>query len=282
MKKIIFTTIALTAASIAYGQFAFNTVGETYSQNFNTFTGTEGSLPANWSFEAAGGTDIFRGVFNSNTNVAGDFTGVMAATSGSGNSIVWRESTGAANLSDGRLLFSFTNNTGQAITSLNFSYELEAWVRGARVQELRFKYDTLLDDPDRSVFQTDILARAEDVNDNNLTRNPGHGSASGTVLDGNTVKTTVTGTIFLSDYLIDESVTDPLDPLYGQTFGALQPGETAYVRWQISNIGSESGNRSALGINHFELTAVPEPQAYAFIFGFAAIALVTVRRRLRC
>lgn len=278
MKKQLLSTLALVFATASYGQFSFNAVGETYSQNFNSFVGTELSMPTNWSFEG-GGTDIFRGVFNSTSNSAGHFTGVMAATNGvSGNSIVWRESTGGASLDDGRLLFAFTNNTGQAITGFNFSYVLETWVNGRRDNELRLKYDTVIDpvDPGRSTFETDILAR-----NGPFTSNPNHTpiatNGAQFVLDGSLEanRTIVTGFIDLSTLLINES-----DPSLG-VYDSLADGETAYLRWQISNNQLTDGNRSALGINDFQLTAVPEPRTYAAILGVIALACVGLRRRLK-
>lgn len=255
---------------------SFTAINQTYSQNFNGFDGTQGSLPSGWSHEGSG-TDIFRGVFNSGTASAADFTGVMAATNGtSGNSIVWRESTGGASLGDFRLILAVTNNTGEAITGFNFSYYLETWVNGRRDNELRFKYDTVLTDPDRDTFQTDILPR-----DSVDTRNPNHTVIADNndqfVLDGSLVanRTLVTGFLDLSTYLIDET-----DPSAG-FFGPLGVGETAYLRWQISNNQLTAGNRSALGINDLQLTAIPEPGTYAAIFGALAVGLALWCRRNR-
>lgn len=261
---------SLFSLSASAAPFSFTSIGQTYTQDFNNFDGTEASLPSGWSSEG-GGTGIFRGIFNSGTNSADDFTGVMAATNGStGNSIVWRESTGAASLDDFRLIFSFTNNTGTAITSFNFQYTLETWVNGRRDNEMRFKYDTSID----GAFDSDILAR-----NSQFTQNPNHTpiAANGDqfVLDGSLPenRTLVVGTLDLNTYLIDES-----DPGAG-TFGALMPGETGYFRWQISNNELTAGNRSALGINDLSITAIPEPRVYAALFGLLAFVWVLCRRR---
>ncbi|MCC5834028.1 MAG: hypothetical protein JJU20_04780 [Opitutales bacterium] len=276
LHTLIFTCGLVCPMVPAFASVSFNSIGQTYSQNFNTFEGTETSLPDNWSFEGDG-TDIFRGVFNSSTDSASTFTGVMAATNGSsGNSIVWRESTGGASLDDFRLILSVTNNTSTAITSFEYQYTLETWVNGRRDNELRFKYDTILDDTaaDRGTFENDIVAR-----NSQFTQNPNHTPIASNgeqfVLDGTQAanQTIVFGTLDLTTFLIDES-----DPSAG-VFGALQPGETGYFRWQISNNQLTDGNRSALGINDLSLTAIPEPRVYASLAGLFAFTWVVYRRR---
>jgi hypothetical protein len=238
----------LGRSSIGY---SFNTIGQTYTQNFNFFQGAEPTLPAHFTFTADSGIDIFRGVFNSTINSASSFTGIMAATSdGLNHSLAWRENTGSAALADGRALFALTNNTSQPITAFNYSYDVEAWVNGRRDNQVRFKYDVYADNAaaqaaaGRDAFATDIAA----------TLNPNHTPIAANedefVLDGKAAanRVTVSGTVDLTTLLIDTAT-----PGLG-AFGALQPGQTAYFRWQISNANLTSGNRSALAIDNFSLT----------------------------
>lgn len=233
--------------------YSFNSLGQTYTQNFNLFRGTDATLPNHFSFTADSGTDIFRGVFDSTTSAASAFTGVMGTTTNSLDySVAWRENTGAAALGDGRLLFVVTNNAGQPITKFNFSYDVEAWVNGRRDNEVRFKYDVYADSAasqagaGRNAFNSDIAT----------TINPNHTPIATNeaqfVLDGKAVanRVTVSGQIDLSTLLIDTAA-----PGLG-SFGALQPGQTAYFRWQISNANLTTGNRSALGVDNFSLTPV--------------------------
>lgn len=233
--------------------YSFNSLGQTYSQNFNLFRGTDATLPNHFSSTADSGTDIFRGVFDSTTSAASSFTGVMGATTNSLDySVAWRENTGAAALGDGRLLFAVTNNTGQPITKFNFSYDVEAWVNGRRDNEVRFKYDVYADST------ASQAAAGRDAFNSNIatTINPNHTPIATNeaqfVLDGKAAanRVTVSGQVDLSTLLIDTAT-----PGIG-SFGALQPGQTAYFRWQISNANLTTGNRSALGVDNFSLTTV--------------------------
>jgi hypothetical protein len=273
MKLTKYLILPLIATTSALGTISFNEIGVPYTQDFNTFNGSEGSLPSGFSIDA-GGTDVFRGIFNSNTDSADDFTGIMAATSDGVNfALAWRESTGSAGLDNARILLALTNNTGVAISSFELSYEVQSWVNGRRDNRVRSKYDVILDDgPDgRATFETDLFS----------TTNPNHApiAANGDqfVLDGSLAdnKELVSRIIDLTTLLIDEG-----DPDAG-TFGLLQPGETAYFRWQISNADLTAGNRSALAIDNLSITAIPEPSTYAMFFGLLAFAGVIIRRRLK-
>ncbi|HMP08331.1 MAG TPA: dockerin type I domain-containing protein [Lacipirellulaceae bacterium] len=234
-------------------EFSFNFIGQTYTQNFDAFRGTAETLPNHFTVTVAAGTNIYRDTFDATTDTAASFTGIKAATSdGSDYSFAWRESTGAAGLEDTRVLFAFTNNTGEAITGFEVSYDVEAWVNGRRDNQIRFKYDIYADTAasqaaeGRSAFETDIFA----------TVNPNHTpiAANGDqfVLDGKdgANRVTVSGYVDLLTLLVHEG-----NPGLG-VFGALQPGETAYFRWQISNAFLSDGNRSALAIDNLSITAL--------------------------
>jgi hypothetical protein len=245
--------------------FSFDFIGQTYTQNFDTFRGTEATLPDFFTIAVVSGIDIYRNVFDATTDSASSFTGIKAATSdGSNYSLAWREGTGAAALDDTRTLFMFTNNTGEAIVGFNVSYDMEAWVNGRRDNQLRFKYDVYRDSDEaqaaegRQAFETDIFA----------TLNPNHTpiSANGNqfVLDGKDIanRATVSGYVDLTTLLLDQN-----NPGAG-LFGALPPGRTAYFRWQISNGALLDGNRSALGLDNIRISAVS--QTLAASVGLAA------------
>jgi hypothetical protein len=238
--------------------YSFDFIGQTYTENFDTFRGTEATLPDYFTIAVVSGTDIYRSTFDATIDAASSFTGIKAATSdGSDYSLAWRESTGAAELDDTRMLLTFTNNTGEAIVGFNVSYDVEAWVNGRRDNQLRFKYDVYADSDEaqaaegRQAFETDIFA----------TMTPHHPpiAANGDqfVLDGKETanRVAVSGYVDLTTLLLDEN-----NPGAG-VFGALLPGRTAYFRWQISNGALIDGNRSALGIDNIRITALSQALA---------------------
>jgi MYXO-CTERM domain-containing protein len=266
--SLLAVSLAVITLGSAQSAVIFNSFS-TYAEDFDGFRGSEATLPAGFS-ATGGGTDIFRGVFDTTTDAASAFTGIMAATpDGTNHALAWRESTGGANLADGRIFLTITNNTGSPISGFHISYDVQAWVNGRRDNQVRFKYDTFLDSTaaGRSVFETDIFA----------TVNPNHAviAANGDqfVLDGSAVGNFVTVSDFvdLNTLLIDQN-----DPAAG-VFGALADGETAYFRWQISNATLTDGNRSALGIDNLSITPVPEPGA-AMLGALAMLAMLRRRR----
>lgn len=263
----LFACIGTASSSVVFNSLS------TYTEDFNGFRGTETTLPAGFSF-SGDGDDIFRGEFDSSSDEAGDFTGIMATTSDQTNfSITWRESTGDADLDDGRLILAITNNTGFDITGFQVSYSLQTWVNGRRDNELRLKYDTFLDSGDagRGIFDTDIWPRgsAQTLNPNHT---PIDSNGDQFVLNGqaNGNFVPVSGFVDLTSLLIDEE-----NPSAG-FFGPLGQGETAYFRWQISNANLTAGNRSALGIDNLSITPVPEPTT-ALLGALGLLALL--RRR---
>lgn len=255
--------------------YSFDALDQAYTQDFNVFRGTEATLTNHFTIVVDGGTNVFRGVFDETTDSAASFTGIKAATSGGNDySLAWRESTGPAALDDARVLFAFVNNTGEPITHFNVSYDVEAWVNGRRVNQVRFKYDIYEDSSasqaaeGRNAFETDIFA----------TVNPNHTliDANGEQfkLDGKAEanRVTVSGLVDLTTVPLDE-----LNPAAG-VFGALMPGQVAYFRWQISNLPEDEGNRSALGVDNISITPVAPGFGFAFVAASVAepAAVLTV------
>ena len=165
---------------------SLTTLGTSACENFNALanTGTSSTTPGGWTF-AEGGT-------GANTTYA---AGTGSSTTGDTYSFGAASNTERAfgELTTGSLNStigaSFTNNTGQTITSLAISYTGEQWRLGAlnRTDRLDFQYST-----DATSLATGTWA---DVNALDFTA-PVQGPATG-ALDGNASanRTSINGTI---------------------------------------------------------------------------------------
>ncbi len=252
--NILFTTCALACAGTAFSAHVFDDYTP-FTENFNDYRGTSTTVPTHFfvAWDEPRTSEPFQGV---NT---GAFTAYTA--DGVDHSFGIRERD-PVDLRDARLFFGFTNNTGAPVTGFNISYDVEAWFVGDRLNRIRLKYDNLLDSPDRDTFETDIFS----------TPNPAPaGTPAGTDLDGSLAenRTTVTGFVDLA----------ALDDGTGNFFGPLADGETAWFRWQFSNLeeGESGSDRAGLGINNVSITPVPEPSA-ALLGALGALALLRRRR----
>lgn len=256
MKKLLIAIAALGSLTIGASAqpFAFESIGQTYTEDFNSYRGTAATLPNNLFVEWDDGriSEPFQGV---NT---GAFT---AYTSDDIDHSFGIRERNPVDLRDARLYFEFTNNTGEDIFGFNVSYDVEAWFIGGRTNRIRLKYDTELGS---GRFDVDIFS----------TDNPSSTTTAGTDVHGSLAanRTTVSGYVDL---------TTLLDP-GGNPFGALAHGETAYFRWQFSNADPDTSEnlRSGLAINNVSIQAIPEPGTLG-LMALMGSFLVYLRRRRR-
>lgn len=265
IKKMMMTAALGLAAATASAQFSFDSIGQTYTEDFNEYRGSAETLPdhmfVSWDTSRSG----MSGPDSPYTGVnSGAFT---AYTSDNVDHSFGIRERNPVDLRDGRLFFEFTNDTGEAITGFNVSYDVEAWFVGDRRNRIRLKYDDHLDTSTspggRATFETDIFS----------TDNPSPiGTLSGTDLDGSLAdnRTTVSG--FVDLLTLDDGTEN--------FFGPLAPGETAYFRWQFSNTDGDLGNlRSGLAINNVSITAIPEPSTVLLVALTGLVAFAGLRRR---
>ncbi|MCC5794736.1 MAG: hypothetical protein JJT85_08375 [Chromatiales bacterium] len=248
---------SLALASAPAAAFSFTAIGQTFTEDFNGYRGTAATLPASFSVSWDEGrtSEPFQGI-NS-----GAFT---AYTSDDVDYSFGIRERNPADLRDARLFFEFTNDTDRPITALFVSYDVEAWFVGDRRNRIRLKYDTVIDPAEagRDTFEVDIFS----------TDNPAPlDTPAGTDLDGKLAENRVTVSGLVDLLLLDDGT--------GTAFGALLPGETAYLRWQFSNIDGDAGSlRSGLAIDNFSVTVVPVPAAvWLFLSGLGLLGYL--RRR---
>jgi hypothetical protein len=115
MKK--FCLLFLILSTFSFAQISLN--GGTYSQNFDSYTGTALTIPSGWnvSFE---GTVVYNGIGTGTSTtggawaygISGDYS-LGALRSGTPGNIT--------------LSVSFTNNTGKAINDITIQWNYEQW-----------------------------------------------------------------------------------------------------------------------------------------------------------
>ncbi len=224
--------------------FIFTMENDTWTEDFSSYRGSELTLPGHLfiDWDQARLSDPFTGVgvFQSSdpAQAYGNFT---AYTSDAETYSFGIRERAPDDLRDARLYFEFTNETDEPLTHFEISYDVEAWFIGDRRNRIRLKYDDLLSSTVRSVFETDLFS----------TDNPSAVTEPDSKTDGalDQNRTHVQGVINITN----------VDNGSGVTFEPLQPGETAWFRWQFSNTDGDGGElRSGLAINNVSIRAITD------------------------
>ncbi len=254
-------TVCLSAKAVAQqagddSSFSFTNEIKTYEQNFNEYIGSAETLPefmmVTWDDRI---DDPFTGVGDFETSdPETSYGGFTAYTSDNGAHSFGIRERDPVDLRDARLFFSFTNETDEPISVFEVSYEVEAWFIGDRRNRLRLKFDTMLESDDRDTFEVDLIS----------TDNPSSVETPNTKVNGALEENRVA----VSEVIDITTVNDGS----GEFFEPLEPGETAYFRWQFSNleIGESGALRSGLAINNLVISVVeediPDPEQPRFSF----------------
>jgi len=233
--------------------FSFTNDMITYTQDFNDYRGSLETLPqyfmVSWDEERT--DNPFTGVGDFDTSDPESSYGAFAAfTSDSEDFSFGIREREPEDLRDARLFFTFTNNTDQPISEFEVSYDVEAWFIGDRRNRIRLKYDNVLDSDERDTFEEDIFST------DNPSAETQIGKVNGALTEN---RITVSGVVDITT--VDDGT--------GTMFEPIQPGETAYFRWQFSNTDGDGGSlRSGLAVNNLEITAMIEtddtPESFAF------------------
>ncbi len=223
--------------------FEFTLEDDTFTENFSSYRGSELTLGTHffldWDEDRL--ANPFNGIGNFHiADPAFEYGNFTAYTSDDENFSFGIRERAPGDLRNARLYFEFKNDTGEPLSQFEVSYDVETWFVGDRRNRIRLKYDDRLESDDRSVFETDIFS----------TDNPSSETTPDTKVDGmlNENRTTVEGIVDITT----------LDDGTGTGFEPLQPGESAWFRWQFSNTDGDGGSlRSGLAVNNVVIRAIP-------------------------
>jgi len=246
MTKCFCSTLLLFATARLSAQVFLTS--SSYAQNFDSLEAAGGAnttVPAGWTFLESGG------------NADGTYrAGTGSSSTGDTYSFGINDSSDRAfgTLQSGSLSSAigaeFLNSSGQTISDLRISYTGEQWRLGTagRADRLDFQYSldaTTLADGTWTDFDA---------------------------LDFFSPNTTVTGAL-------DGNAAENRSFLNATLPGLnISEGSTFWFRWNDFNA---SGSDDGLGIDEFQMTAVPEPSTYAFVAGFLLLGFAAFRRRWR-
>jgi len=206
----------------AAGTVSLSTIGVAYTQDFNTLvsTGTSSAVPNGWAFAESG--------TNANTTYsAGTGSSTAGDTYSFGSSAVPTDRA-FGTLQSGTLIptigASFTNSSGNTITSLTIAYTGEQWrcgQTGRGADRLDFQYST--DAASLTTGTWTTVATLSFASPNDATVGALDGNAAGN-------RTAISGTI---------------------TGLSIPDGATFWIRWNDFNA---TGSDDGLGVDDFSLT----------------------------
>ena len=219
--------------------FSFTNENTMYEESFAHYHGSEDTLPDHMfvSWDDEGLANPFTGIGNVHSaNPETEYGNFTAYTADEQEFSFGIRERAPGDLRDARLFFAFTNNTDEPISKFRISYDVEAWFIGDRRNRIRLKYDDVVLSDERSTFETDLLS----------TENPSELTTPNTVVNGSLDENRVRVSGFVDITQIDNGT--------GESFSPLNPGETAYFRWQFSNAAGDEGSlRSGLAVNNISI-----------------------------
>jgi hypothetical protein len=263
-KTLLSTAILLAAAANAQAAISVDSVGFTYSQDFDSLTtstvatpwANDSTLPG-WSLFIATLADAPTIVAGNGSSNAGSFYSFGEAGSSeralggtaSGGTYFGSPSAGTV---AGYIAVAFTNNSGSVLDGFTLGFDGEQWRNGGNTaaQSMVLEYGI------GASFGTVATWTASP----SLTWASPVVGATGAAVDGNT-----TGLV------------GGLSASFSQL--AWGNGDTLWLRWTERN---DSGNDHGLAIDDlsFSVTAVPEPGALAMMLaGLAAVGFIARRRQ---
>jgi uncharacterized protein len=220
--RVAAAIVAAWCATPSNAQVSLSSPGTAYTQNFDALasSGTSSVVPTGWAFAEAGtnaNTTYTAGTGSSNAGDTYSF-GASASTDRAFGAVA----SGSLQATIGA---SFTNNTGNTITSLDIAFTTEQWRRGTTTQDvLAFSYSTTATSLTTGTWTTVTALNAVSV--------AGCTASTNVATNGNSAACRA-------------SVSATIGSL------AIPNGATFWIRWADSD---SSGSDDGLGVDDFSLT----------------------------
>lgn len=274
MRKLLFLSLTtLCFPSMASAQISYTTSGSTYTQDFNTLiqTGTNQTWTNNstlsgwWLYrQPTPGTDITTYNAGTGSSNAGNFYSFGASATDADRSLGGVASGGAyfgnppTGTVAGWIAVSFTNNSGESLTSLTVNYNGEQWRDGGATTP---NAQTMVMEYGFGASFTTVATWTPAGASFNFVSPVFVNTGSGAAVDGN--------------------VAGMVAGLGGTINTTWNNGDTLWIRFIENN---DAGNDHGLSLDNFSFSgvsaAVPEPTTYALIgVTMATAGFVTYRRR---
>jgi trimeric autotransporter adhesin len=242
-RLIFLVSISMMLAASVSAQVSVTGAGQTFSEGFDSFVGTQASVPVNFTFSD---TDYTPGGFYTFTN----------AYDGANSNYAFRASAVSTDIAFGQkgptsgtdfLNWSFVNNSGSSISSVVISWTALQYSAGGRAPTITQNYNL-----NNTGFVTTGLTG------NVFTSSTG-ATPSGAQL-ASIVSTSFSYTLTFSTPWAD--------------------GQSLVLGWGFANgAGSSSNGHIAVDNLSLSVPAVPEPSSFALIAGGLTLGGVLMQRR---
>jgi hypothetical protein len=263
IRKFLLASIVLLAgAGQSWGAISYTTAGSTYTQNFDTLTGsswTNDSTLNGWNlFRQPSASPVAITSITSVTTLGGTPAGSFynfASTGSSGDRAFGGIGSGAAyfgspatNTVAGWIATNIVNSTGNTLDSFTVTYDGEQWFRHSNTSTNTMVTEYGFGNTFGGVSTWTALGA-------NFT-SPTVGAATGVYLDGNAAANRTAN--------ITATISTPWSS-----------GSTLWIRFIENN---DTGNDHGLALDNFRFTAVPEPTSMALV-GLVGLGGLATRLR---
>ncbi|MGE9290084.1 MAG: PEP-CTERM sorting domain-containing protein [Puniceicoccales bacterium] len=269
--RVVFTTVSLAFAfssALSGASVVYDTVGSTYTQNFDTLSNnndstnvwSDGNTLTGWHWVDASGTTRTSYLATSGGSVGQNIILSAGNTGTTDRSLGAQSETGTSDTDFIHYGLQLTNDTGSTLDSFSIAFTAEQWraVNNEGQDQLSFSYQVFSGAGDlTSGSWTNVASLTFDA--------PTTVTTGSTALDGNdAANQEVFSTLTLNGIGWDD-------------------GEELWLRWSDVEATSAGGFlRAVMTIDDVSFSAsspIPEPSSYSLLVGLVAGGAFMIRRR---